>query len=312
MIGRNVRVAFLGTPEVAVPVLQALAKAQPVAAVFTNPDRPSGRGRVLTPPPVKVTAEALGLPVYQPQSWKTPETRALWESLGIDLAIVVAYGHILPAWMLDGCALGVWNLHFSLLPRWRGAAPVNHAMLAGDPDTGVSLMRINPGLDAGPVLAQSRRPILATDTAEGLLEVLAGEASTLLGEHLATLLEGSAHPVPQDEAGVTLAPKLSKAMAHLDPTQPASALHRQIRALHPWPGAELRVGDEIIKVLEIGPLATAPHRPGTLAWDKSGAWLCAGDGQAIELLKLQRAGKPVQPALQALQPWGHQGQLALS
>lgn len=306
------RIAFLGTPEVAVPVLQALAAAQPVAAVFTNPDRPSGRGRVLSPPPVKVAAEALGLPVHQPLSWKTPDTRALWESLDIDLAIVVAYGHLLPPWMLDGCRLGVWNLHFSLLPRWRGAAPVNHALLAGDPETGVSLMRINPGLDAGPVLAQVRRPILSSDTSADLLEALAGDASSLLAEHLHALLEGSAVPVAQDAALVTLAPKLSKGMAYLDPAKPAAALHRQIRALHPWPGAELRVGDETIKVLEIGSLKPAAHRPCTLAWDKAGAWLCAGDGQALELLKLQRPGKPVQAALQALQPWGHQGELALT
>ena len=294
------------------PVLQALAAAQPVAAVFTNPDRPSGRGRVLSPPPVKVAAEALDVPVHQPLSWKTPDTRALWESLDIDLAIVVAYGHLLPPWMIDGCRLGVWNLHFSLLPRWRGAAPVNHALLAGDPETGVSLMRITPGMDAGPVLAQVRRPILASDTSEGLLEALAGDASSLLAGHLHELLEGSAVPRAQDEALVTLAPKLSKGMAYLDPSKDAGILHRQIRALHPWPGAELRVGDETVKVLEIGRLKPATHRPRTLAWDRTGAWLCAGDGQAIELLKLQRPGKPVQPALQALQSWGHQGELALS
>lgn len=306
------KIAFLGTPEVAVPVLKALAGRQPVAAVFANPDRPAGRGRVLTPPPIKSAAEALGLPVFQPLSWKAPESRSQWQALGIELAIVVAYGHILPAWMIDSCALGVWNLHFSLLPRWRGAAPVNHAIWAGDEETGVSLMRITPGLDAGPVLAQSRRPIRSSDNAEELLGNLSADAAALLAEHLEQLLEGSAVPAVQDPSGVTLAPKLSKEMAHLNPALSGEALHRQIRALQPWPGAELQLGEELVKVLEIGALKATIHRPQTLTWNKSGAWLCAVDGQALELIKLQRPGKPGQPALQALQPWGTQGEMALS
>jgi methionyl-tRNA formyltransferase len=175
-----VRTAFLGTPAAAVPALRALASAGPVAAVFCNPDRPQGRGRHLEPPPVKRAALELGLPVHQPERWKAPETRELWEGLGIDLAVVVAYGHILPSWMLDGCRLGVWNLHFSLLPRWRGAAPVNLAVLAGDGETGVSLMRLTPGLDEGPVLAMRRRTITLSDSADTLLPALAGDAAELL------------------------------------------------------------------------------------------------------------------------------------
>ena len=147
---------------------------------------------------MKLAALELGLPVHQPERWKTPETRALWESLGIDLAVVVAYGHILPGWMLDSCPLGVWNLHFSLLPRWRGAAPVNHAILEGDPATGVSLMRLTPGLDEGPVLARSSRPITLRDTAEDLLPALAGDAAELLLAQLPALLAGTATPLPQD------------------------------------------------------------------------------------------------------------------
>ncbi len=307
MAGTPRRIAFLGTPEVAVPVLQALAEVHPLASVFANPDRPAGRGRVLSPPPVKVLAESLGLPVHQPPSWKTPEIRTLWESLGIDLGVVVAYGHLLPAWMLEACPLGVWNLHFSLLPRWRGAAPVNHAILAGDAETGVSLMRLIPGLDAGPVLAQSRRPILDGDTTEGLLMGLAGEAADLLRAHLPDLLEGRGEALPQDEAQVTLAPKLRKEMARMDPRRPARELHRQVRGLHPWPGTELDLEGEVLKVVEVGRLAPAPASPGTLVWDRSGAWLACGDGEALELLRLQRSGRPVQPALQALQPWGPSG-----
>jgi methionyl-tRNA formyltransferase len=303
------RVAFLGTPEVAVPTLRALAGAARVEAVFTNPDRPKGRGQTLLPPPVKAAALGLGLPVHQPASWKVPETRALWESLGIDLAVVVAYGHILPAWMLDSCRLGAWNLHFSLLPRWRGAAPVNHAILAGDAETGVSLMRLEPGLDAGPVLAQVRRPITDSDDAEGLLAVLAGDAAALLAEHLPALLDGSARPVAQETALMTLAPKLSKEMARLDCAEAAAALHRRVRALQPWPGTDLQLEGQALKVCGVGTVRATPDPGGTLRWSRAGAWLAAGDGQALELTHLQRAGKPVQPALQALQPWGPEGTL---
>jgi methionyl-tRNA formyltransferase len=302
-----VKAAFLGTPAAAVPALRALAGTG-VQAVFCNPDRPQGRGRRLEAPPVKLAALELGLPVHQPERWKTPETRALWESLGIELAVVVAYGHILPGWMLDSCPLGVWNLHFSLLPRWRGAAPVNRAILEGDAVTGVSLMRLTPGLDEGPVLACSSRPITLRDTAEGLLPALAGDAAELLLAQLPALLAGTAAPLPQVDALATLAPKLTKDMAVLDPERPAAQLHRQVRALQPWPGTELAVRGSLVKVCGVGVLRPDPgSAPGTLAWDRQGAWLTAGDGQALELTLLQRPGKPVQPAPQALQPWGAAG-----
>ncbi len=303
------RVAFLGTPAVAVPVLEALARAVKVEAVFCNPDRPSGRGRVLTPPPVKVAAEALGLPVHQPLKWREPSTRELWDSLHVDLAIVVAYGHILPTWMLDSLSLGAWNLHFSLLPRWRGASPVNFAILEGDAETGVSLMKVSPGLDEGAVVAQSRRPILDSDDTEGLLALLARDAAALLAEHLPSLLAGTVAAVEQT-GPTTYAPKLDKGMAHLDPSRPAVALHRQVRALQPWPAAEITLDGQVLKVLGVGPLQATTDAPGTLRWDKAGAFLACGDGQALELTALQRAGKPVQPALQALQPWGAHGSKA--
>ncbi len=301
-----VRVAFLGTPAVAVPVLEALARAVKVEAVFCNPDRPMGRGRVLTPPPVKGTAEALGLAVHQPQRWKDPATRELWEGLGIDLAIVVAYGHILPTWMLDSLPLGAWNLHFSLLPRWRGASPVNFAILEGDPETGVSLMQVSPGLDEGAVVAQSRRPIQTTDDAEGLLAQLAQDAAALLVAHLPALRAGTAEAHPQT-GPTTYAPKLDKGMAPLDPSRPAAELHRRVRALQPWPAAELTLEGQVLKVLGVGGLRPTSDPAGSLRWDKTGAFLACGDGQGLELTRLQRAGKPVQPALQALQPWGAQG-----
>ena len=301
------RIAFLGTPAAAAPALCALAGAAQVTAVFCNPDRPQGRGRHLEPPPVKLAALELGLAIHQPERWKAPETRALWESLGIDLAVVVAYGHILPGWMLDGCGLGVWNLHFSLLPRWRGAAPVNLAILEGDEATGVSLMRLTPGLDEGPVLAQCRRPITLQDSAEGLLPALAQDAAELLLAHLPALEAGTGRPEPQDPALATLAPKLTKDMAHLDPGRAAAELHRQVRALQPWPGAELIVRDTLVKVCAVGGLRPDQGRPGSLSWNRQGAWLTAGDGMALELTLLQRPGKPVQPGPQALQLWGAAG-----
>lgn len=304
------RIAFLGTPSVAVPALRTLADACEVRAVFCNPDRPAGRGRKLEALPVKEAALELGLAVHQPSRWKDPETRTLWESLNIDLAVVVAYGHILPPWMLDSLKLGAWNLHFSLLPKWRGAAPVNHALLAGDAEAGVSLMRITPGLDEGPVLAMSRRAITMEDDAAGLLAALADDAGNLLVSHLPALLNGTAIPTPQT-GEPSFAPKLDREMARLDAARPALELHRRVRALQPWPGAELALEDGALKVLAVGALRGTGDAPGTLCWDRNGAWLACGDGQALELLRLQRAGKPAQPALQALQPFGAQGVLKI-
>lgn len=303
------RIAFLGTPRAAVPSLRALAE-EGIEAVFCNPDRPSGRGRHVEAPPVKAAALELGLPVHQPLSWRAPEVRDLWESLRIDLAIVVAYGHLLPRWMLDACPRGVWNLHFSLLPRWRGAAPVNHALMAGDEETGVSLMRLTEGLDEGPVLAQSHRPIGQEDTAESLLAALSKDAADLLMDQLPLLLCGCGEPVEQRHELATYASKLRRDMSPLDWRRPAADLHRQVRALWPWPGSELQMEGQALKVCAVGALRACYRDPGQLLWGKEGAWLTTPEG-ALELTQLQRPGKPVQPALQALQPWGASGNRAL-
>ena len=303
------RIAFLGTPHAAVPALWALAD-EGVTAVFCNPDRPTGRGQRIEAPPVKVAALERGLTVHQPVSWKTPDTRALWESLEIELAVVVAYGHILPRWLLEACPMGVWNLHFSLLPRWRGAAPVNHALLAGDEETGVSLMRLTEGMDEGPVLAQSRRAVGQEATTESLLALLAVDAADLLTDRLPQLMCGCGSTVEQQHELATYASKLRKEMGQLDWRRPAAELHRQVRALWPWPGSELQLEGQALKVCGVGALRACYRDPGQLLWGKEGAWLTTADG-ALELTRLQRPGKPVQPALQALQPWGASGSRAL-
>lgn len=320
-MNRPLRIAFLGTPAIAVPTLRMLALqggrpgclegSRAIHAVFCNPDKPQGRGHHLEAPPVKQAALELGLPVYQPVSWKREEVKGFWHSLDIDMAIVVAYGHILPSWMLDSCPLGAWNLHFSLLPRWRGASPVNHAIMEGDPETGVSLMRITPGLDAGPVVAMSRRPILETDTTDTLLARLAEDAAHLLCQNLDSFCQGNIQLTPQDDQASTYAPKLNKDMSRLDFGSSAQAIHRKVRALQPWPGVEFQMEDTLIKLLAVGGYQKSHEKPGTLCWDKDGAWLTAGDDMAVELVKLQRPGKPAQSALQALQPWGKQGSLSI-
>jgi methionyl-tRNA formyltransferase len=305
------RVAFLGTPAAALPPLKALAESCDVNAVICSPDRPQGRGRAIEATPIKKAALELGLDVCQPESWKSEDTMKLWHSLKIDLALVVAYGHILPAWMIDSCRLGAWNLHFSLLPRWRGAAPVNHAILAGDQETGISLMKITPGLDAGPVLAQCRCPISLESVADTLQGQLSMDSAALLKDNLAAILSGAANPISQDESLATFAPKLKKEMARLDLGKGAIELHRQIRAFQPWPGAELAVGDAVMKILKVGTISDTDLPPGTLRWDAKGAQLAVGGGSAIELLALQRPGKPPQAAPQALQHLGAKGSLAL-
>ena len=307
------RIAFFGTSTVAIPTLNVLANSsRNVVAVFCNPDRPKGRGRHLEAPPVKHTAQKLGLPCYQPERWSDPNMRKLWESLDIDLAIVVAYGYLLPSWVLDKCKLGIWNLHFSILPRWRGASPVNYAILMGDDATGVSLMRLTKNLDEGPILAQCSRPITVNDNASGLLTSLSLDAANLLLDNITILSAGTGILAHQDPTKATFAPKLNKAMAKLKISQPAIKLHRQIRAMQPWPGAEFMMHDSLIKIHSVGStIRTDPNQPGTLSWNQQSVWLTAGDNNALELTELQRSGKTIRPAPQTLQFWGNTGRTSI-
>jgi methionyl-tRNA formyltransferase len=232
------KIAFAGTPAFAVPTLERLcAGGADVGLVLTQPDRPRGRGRVSTPPDVKRAACALGLRCEQPATLRDRSLLEQWQ-FAADLLIVVAYGLLLPEWMLAWPRCGAVNLHASLLPRWRGAAPIQHALLAGDQETGVSLMRIDRGLDRGPVYATVSTVIGASETAGELHDRLATLAADLIEKHLLDIVSGRATPEPQDEARATYAPKIAKSSAALDWRKSAVELERQVRAFNPWPVAE--------------------------------------------------------------------------
>jgi methionyl-tRNA formyltransferase len=233
----KVRTVFMGSPEFAVPVLQALADQYPVSGVVTQPDKPAGRGMTLTPPPVKVAALEMDIPVIQPRRLKEPEAMyqiGLWSP---DLIVVAAFGQILKPEVLDFPPYGCINVHASLLPRWRGAAPINAAILHGDAETGVTIMRMDPGIDTGPMLAKSITPIHPDDTAVTLSERLSRLGANLLMETLPGYLDGSIRLQPQSDEGATYASMLKKEDGLLDFQKPAQVLERQVRAFTPWPGA---------------------------------------------------------------------------
>ena len=228
------RIIFAGTPDFSVPCLRALRDAgHEVVAVYTQPDRPAGRGRKLSPGPVKEVAAALGLPIHQPPTLRDPEAIATLRDLGADLMVVVAYGLLLPQAVLDVPRLGCLNIHASLLPRWRGAAPIQRALLAGDRETGITIMRLEAGLDTGPMLSRQALPIAPDETGGSLHDRLARLGGGLIVEALDRLEAGTARFEPQDDTAATYARKLAKSEALIDWTQPAEALERQVRAFDP-------------------------------------------------------------------------------
>ena len=288
------RIVFMGTPEFAVPSLEALVGAgHTVCAAFSQPDRPKGRGMKLQPTPVKVCAQSHSIPVHQPQSMRDEEVLALLEELNPDLIVVAAYGRLLPDSVLSLPRLGCINVHSSLLPRYRGAAPINWAVLNGERETGVTIMDMAHELDAGDVISQVRTPIPEEEDADALYHRLARLGGELLVETVAALEEGRATRTPQDPALVTQAPMLSKALSPMDWTRPARDLHNQVRGLLPWPVASTDVltGDtvRIYRTQVLGPAGSA--RPGAVvAAGKQGIDVACGDGNLLRILELQATG----------------------
>jgi methionyl-tRNA formyltransferase len=284
------RVVFMGTPEFSVPALDALAAAgHEIAAVYTQPPRPAGRGQKDRPSPVHRRAEALGLPVRHPRTLRTPEAQAEFAAFDADIAVVVAYGLILPKPVLDAPGHGCLNIHASLLPRWRGAAPIHRAVLAGDAETGVCIMQMEEGLDTGPVLLRAATPIGPTDTTGDLHDRLAALGATLITEALDRF--PALAPAPQPEAGVTYAAKIDKAEAAIDWTRPADEIDRLIRGLSPFPGAWTTLGGRRLKLLR-SRLAEGQGTPGEVLRDLA---IACGAG-AVDILEVQAEGRARQDA----------------
>jgi len=287
------RIVFAGTPEFSVPCLAACrASGAEVVAVYTQPDRPAGRGRKLTPSPVKQAALEAGIPVEQPESLKDVTARERLAAYAPDLMVVVAYGLILPRKVLAIPPLGCWNVHASLLPRWRGAAPIQRAILAGDAESGVDLMQMEAGLDTGPVLLERRTSIADDDTGGSLHDRLSALGADVLAEGLRRVMAGETlAATPQPEAGVTYAHKLDKAEAQLDFTRPAIALERQVRAFDPWPVAEGEIAGERVRVWAAHAIESeANAAPGTvLAANRDGIDIACGGG-TLRITSVQRAG----------------------
>lgn len=289
------RIVFMGTPEFSVPVLEALVQAgHEIVAVYCQPPRPAGRGKKDRPTPVHARAEALGLAVRHPVSLKGAEAQAEFAALQADVAVVVAYGLILPQVILDAPRHGCLNIHASLLPRWRGAAPIHRAILAGDAETGVCIMQMEAGLDTGPVLLREATPIRAEETTAQLHDRLSGMGASLIVEALARLED--LKPEMQPEAGVTYAHKIDKAEAAVDWAAPAEEVDRKIRGLAPFPGAWVDVDGVRVKLLGAR-LAEGAGAPGEVLDDA--LTVACGSG-AVRLLRLQRAGKGAQDAAEFL------------
>ena len=286
------RVIFMGTPDFSVPALRAIAARHEVVAVYSQPPRAAGRGQKPRPSPVQRAAEELGLMVRVPERLKSPEDQADFAALGADIAVVVAYGLILPQVVLDAPRLGCLNIHASLLPRWRGAAPIHRAVMAGDAETGVAIMQMEAGLDTGPVLAEARTAIGPEDTTADLHDRLAGMGANLIVDVLERLPLAA---VPQAAEGVTYAAKIDKAEARIDWSRPAAEVDLLIRGLSPFPGAWCLIGEERVKLLR-SRLIPGSGAPGEVL---SGFRVACGQG-AIEVLEAQREGKRPMPAEEIL------------
>ncbi len=298
------RVVFFGTPGFAVPTLERLIQSRhPVAGVVTQPDRPRGRGQHVSAGPVKALAASLDLPVFQPDKLSREMFEAALASLSADIGVVAAYGKILPDWLLAAVPRGLINVHASLLPRYRGASPVHRAVINGDPETGVTIMRVVKALDAGPMLAAVTVPIGPDDTTTMVEAVLAAEGADLLVKTLDAIEAGTAVETPQDDSLASYAPKLSKSEAIVDWSRPAQNIHNQIRGLWPWPHASTHLGSARY-ILHRSRVSSRDHeaQPGTIirASAVDGVHVACGASTALELLDVQLEGKRVVSARELL------------
>tara|TARA_B110000977_G_scaffold129798_1_gene165542 strand:- start:2279 stop:3178 length:900 start_codon:yes stop_codon:yes gene_type:complete len=288
------RIIFMGTPDFSVPVLDALVDAgHDVVAVYSQPPRPAGRGKKDRPSPVQARAQALGLAVCHPVSLRDADAQAEFAAFNADVAVVVAYGLILPQIVLDAPRMGCLNIHASLLPRWRGAAPIHRAIMAGDAQTGVCIMQMEAGLDTGPVLLREAMDIGAAETTGVLHDRLSQMGAELIVQAITQL--GDLSPQVQPDDGVTYAAKIDKAEARVDWNRPTVEVDRQIRGLSPFPGAWCMVGDERVKLLA-SRIADGLDAAGTVM---NGFTIACADG-AVAVTRVQRAGKTAMDADQAL------------
>ncbi|WP_028670885.1 methionyl-tRNA formyltransferase [Saccharospirillum impatiens] len=298
----SLKVIFAGTPEFAAEHLRAVLNSDhEVIAVYTRPDQPAGRGRKLTASPVKTVAEQADIPVYQPATLRDTDAQTQLAALNADLMIVVAYGLILPQTVLDAPRLGCINVHASLLPRWRGAAPIHRALLAGDIETGVTIMQMNAGLDTGDMLLKARCPITPDMTSERLHDALIECGKPALIDTLASLNTGTAKAEPQDDAEATYAEKLSKAEGNINWSDSADHIDRQIRGLTPWPGAYTQWQGQTLRIHQARPgdrIATKP--PGTIEQMGSDNMVVACGRGTLVVERLQMPGKKAMSAADVL------------
>ncbi|MGE3276201.1 MAG: methionyl-tRNA formyltransferase [Vicinamibacterales bacterium] len=291
------RIVFFGTPAFAVPSLEALLRSHhEVVAVVTQPDRPRGRGQRVSDAPVKAAAVAAGLPVLQPDRLGRDQFEAPFAALGADLGVVAAYGKILPEWLLQAPRLGMINVHASLLPRYRGASPVHHAVMHGDTETGVTIMRVVKALDAGAMITKVTRPIGPDETSAEVEAGLAALGAGALIEAVDALAAGTAVETPQDDALATYAPRLTREHGVIDWTRPARAIHDQVRGLHPWPHAFTVIDGQRLIIHHAALAATEPGAPGDVHATRDHLRIVCGDGATLELTAIQPEGRRVMSA----------------
>jgi methionyl-tRNA formyltransferase len=299
MASAPLRLVFFGTPEFAAPTLARLvASRHQVVAAVTQPDRPRGRGQKVSDAPVKALALLTGIPVLQPERLRRDDHEASFLALGADLGVVAAYGKILPEWLLALPRLGLINVHASLLPRYRGAAPVHRAVIAGERETGITIMRVVKALDAGPMLDVVRTPIGPDETSEDVERRLGELGASLLLDVVERLAEGPVPEVAQNDAESTYAQKLTRDDSPIDWARSAQAIHNQVRGLHPWPHAATSIQGRrlIVHRSAVGDPLTDPAPPGTVvAASRTALTVACGDGRGLHLLVLQPEGKRAMP-----------------